>query len=179
MSVCYDQQMSVCPYQQVSVCPQTAEPSPLLSRPFHDVFLCSLKQRILAFLYRRALHQSVERRSPELLRHFYLNLLQFHLLKIWRMQLLDEDHILLKVRVKRLEEPTHLTILDQLFQVNRNNLKCGSNSQIFVSNSFFYIPTKGKPLFSFFFLFAFCLHLEPQCVLCSSFIANLSAALSS
>ncbi|GAB6020622.1 acid phosphatase det1 [Chamberlinius hualienensis] len=67
-----------------------------LHRPFRETTLNSLKHRLLAFIYRRALNESQKEGSPKPLRKFYQYFDQFRLLKLWKMQLLDEEHLLLK-----------------------------------------------------------------------------------
>ena len=52
----------------------------------------SLKHRLLVHLYSRAKHS----RSPYELRKFYQYFEQFVALKMWKMQLLDENHLLIK-----------------------------------------------------------------------------------
>nr|XP_002124474.1 DET1 homolog [Ciona intestinalis] len=62
-----------------------------LRRPFHDVIFNSLKHRLLAYLYKDA-----ARRGNESIQRFYQHFDFFEDLRIWRMQLLDEDHLLIK-----------------------------------------------------------------------------------
>ena len=63
-----------------------------LRRPFCDTTINSLKHRLLAFLYRQA-----ESEGTQLaLRKFYRYFDQFRLLRMWKMQLLDGTHLLIK-----------------------------------------------------------------------------------
>ncbi|KAJ3309292.1 hypothetical protein HDU76_003659, partial [Blyttiomyces sp. JEL0837] len=55
-------------------------------------FMSGLKQRLMSFLYRQALASG----KPTSLRHFHLTFSQFSSLVLWRMQFLDENHILIK-----------------------------------------------------------------------------------
>ena len=61
-------------------------------RPYREVTLNSLKHRILVYLY----NWSMKQESKEALRRFYQHFDQFRLLRMWKMQLLDEDHLLIK-----------------------------------------------------------------------------------
>ena len=61
-------------------------------RPYREVTLSSLKHRILVYLYRLSANE--EKKEP--LRRFFQHFDQFRLLRMWKMQLLDEDHLLIK-----------------------------------------------------------------------------------
>jgi de-etiolated-1 len=61
-------------------------------RPFSDTTINSLKHRLLVFLYRRARDEG----NPTALRKFYRYFDQFKLLRMWKMQLLDENHLFIK-----------------------------------------------------------------------------------
>jgi len=61
-------------------------------RPYREVTLNSLKHRILVYLYRLSANE--EKKEP--LRRFFQHFDQFRLLRMWKMQLLDEDHLLIK-----------------------------------------------------------------------------------
>ncbi len=61
-------------------------------RAYREVTLNSLKHRILVYLYHFSMNQ--EKREP--LRRFYQHFDQFRLLRMWKMQLLDENHLLIK-----------------------------------------------------------------------------------
>ncbi|KAI8894494.1 De-etiolated protein 1 Det1-domain-containing protein [Globomyces pollinis-pini] len=56
------------------------------------VILSGLKQRIMSFLYKRALTSE----DPNAISHFYLTFSYFSSLVMWRMQFLDSDKILIK-----------------------------------------------------------------------------------
>lgn len=72
-------------------------PNTLISqRPFKDSQINSLKHRFLVFLYKRALRESQESNDPYELRKFYQYFENFRALRLWKMQLLDENHILIK-----------------------------------------------------------------------------------
>ncbi|KAG8232325.1 hypothetical protein J437_LFUL009424 [Ladona fulva] len=66
------------------------------SRPFRENAINSLKHRLLVFLFRRAKHISDKTNDPYELRKFYQYFDQFKALRMWKMQLLDEDHLLIK-----------------------------------------------------------------------------------
>ncbi|XP_070542911.1 DET1 homolog [Ptychodera flava] len=61
-------------------------------RPFREGSLNSLKHRLLAFLWRKA-HEDG---SPTAMRRFYQYFDQIKLLRMWKMQLLDETNLLIK-----------------------------------------------------------------------------------
>ncbi|XP_050307622.1 DET1 homolog isoform X2 [Anthonomus grandis grandis] len=65
-------------------------------RAFKDVSINSLKHRLLTFLYKRASSISSNTGDPTEIRKFYLYFDNFHSLKMWKMQLLDENHLLIK-----------------------------------------------------------------------------------
>ncbi|XP_072938300.1 DET1 homolog [Epargyreus clarus] len=65
-------------------------------RPFHEETINSLKHRLLVFLYKRAKKISDETRDPLELRKFYKYFDMFKSLRMWKMQLLDEDHLFIK-----------------------------------------------------------------------------------
>jgi de-etiolated-1 len=62
------------------------------ARPYEDIFINTLKHRLLVFIYRKAAKSG---ELSDLVRfHQYYD--QLKKLRIWKMQLLDEDHLLLK-----------------------------------------------------------------------------------
>jgi len=65
-------------------------------RPYKETSINSLKHRILVFLYRRAVAISEQEENPFELRNFYKFFEQIRWLRIWKMQLLDEDHLFIK-----------------------------------------------------------------------------------
>lgn len=65
-------------------------------RPFKEIFINSLKHRILAFLYRRAASISEQENNPTELRKFFHYFDNFRSLKMWKMQLLDENYLFIK-----------------------------------------------------------------------------------
>lgn len=65
-------------------------------RPFRETIINSLKHRLLVFLYKRAADISRRTGNPLALRKFYMHFDQFKELRIWKMQMLDENHLLLK-----------------------------------------------------------------------------------
>ncbi|XP_066994090.2 DET1 homolog isoform X2 [Anabrus simplex] len=67
-----------------------------IPRPFREVTINSLKHRLLVFLFKRALHISNATKDPYELRKFYQYFDQFKALRMWKMQLLDENHLLVK-----------------------------------------------------------------------------------
>jgi len=69
---------------------------PAVYRPFKETTINSLKHRILVFLYNRAVALSEQEGNPFELRNFYKYFEQIRWLRIWKMQLLDEDHLFIK-----------------------------------------------------------------------------------
>jgi de-etiolated-1 len=69
---------------------------PAVYRPFKETSINSLKHRILVFLHQRAVALSEQEGNPFELRNFYKYFEQIRWLRIWKMQLLDEDHLFIK-----------------------------------------------------------------------------------
>ena len=65
-------------------------------RPFSEATINSLKHRLLVHLYNRAVHESEEEGTRRPLLKFYQYFTQFQHLRMWKMQLLDENHLLIK-----------------------------------------------------------------------------------
>lgn len=65
-------------------------------RAFRDVSINSLKHRLLTFLYRRATGLSRKQNNPIEIRKFFHYFTNYNALKLWKMQILDENHLLLK-----------------------------------------------------------------------------------
>ena len=65
-------------------------------KPFFDATLNSLKHRLLTFLYRRACSISADEGNRGPLMRFYQHFDQLQQLRMWKMQLLDESHLLIK-----------------------------------------------------------------------------------
>ncbi|KAK3859733.1 hypothetical protein Pcinc_034172 [Petrolisthes cinctipes] len=85
--VCYEDD----DYFLASVC---AEPRP----PHHgrEKTINCLKHRLLVFLYRCAVVASQEEGTPRALREFFHYFDHLHRLRMWKMQLLDDLHLLIK-----------------------------------------------------------------------------------
>lgn len=71
-------------------------PSGQLVRPFREATVNALKHRLLVFLYRRAIKMSQAEGNLFHVRKFYQNFDHIRALRLWKMQLLDESHLLLK-----------------------------------------------------------------------------------
>ncbi|XP_795871.1 DET1 homolog [Strongylocentrotus purpuratus] len=76
-------------------------------RPFRDACINSLKHRLLVYLWKRAHREG----TPSAMRHFYQHFDIFRWLRMWKMQLLDEVHLLIKyasedVVTLRMTDPT-------------------------------------------------------------------------
>ena len=65
-------------------------------QPFMEPLLNSLKHRILALLFRRAYNESEEVGNRKPLLRFFRYFEQLSQLRMWKMQLLDENHLLIK-----------------------------------------------------------------------------------
>ncbi|XP_022912055.1 DET1 homolog [Onthophagus taurus] len=65
-------------------------------RKFREPFINTLKHRLLVFLYKRAKCITLDTKNPYELRKFYQYFENFKSLRLWKMQLLDEDHLLMK-----------------------------------------------------------------------------------
>ncbi len=65
-------------------------------RPFREITINALKHRLMVYLYRRAELESRLKGNYVPIRRFFQNFDQFCSLRIWKMQLLDENHLLLK-----------------------------------------------------------------------------------
>lgn len=66
-----------------------------MERPFKETNISALKHRVLTFLYKRAANMSTNS-NPYEIRRFYQYYENFKALKLWKMQLLDENHLLIK-----------------------------------------------------------------------------------
>lgn len=65
-------------------------------RPFRESTINSLKHRFLVFMYRKAKHIMDKFGDKYEIRKFYQLFDQYKQLKMWKMQLLDENHLLIK-----------------------------------------------------------------------------------
>ncbi|XP_046469858.1 DET1 homolog [Neodiprion pinetum] len=65
-------------------------------RPFRDVTINSLKHKLLVHLFQRAKYISDLTKDPYELRRFYQYFDQLKALRMWKMQLLDTNHILVR-----------------------------------------------------------------------------------
>ncbi|XP_074111987.1 de-etiolated protein 1 abo [Cotesia typhae] len=65
-------------------------------RPYKDTMINTLKHKLLIHLYKRAAYISSTSKDPYELRRFYQYFDQFDALRMWKMQLLDTNHILVR-----------------------------------------------------------------------------------
>ncbi|UYV78531.1 DET1 [Cordylochernes scorpioides] len=65
-------------------------------RPYREMTINSLKHRLLCFLYQQARDQSEAEGNLQHIRKFFQHFDQFCQLRMWKMQLLDENHLLIK-----------------------------------------------------------------------------------
>ncbi|RWS25847.1 DET1-like protein, partial [Leptotrombidium deliense] len=70
------------------------QPNPI--RPFREATINSLKHRLLVHLYLKAGRESASSSNSLPLRRFFQNFDQYCNLRMWKMQLLDEHHLLIK-----------------------------------------------------------------------------------
>ncbi|KAF0297064.1 DET1 [Amphibalanus amphitrite] len=75
---------------------QSTAPTADIRPPGSEKFICGLKHRLLVFLYHRAVRISEQEGSPYELRRFYLYFNRFRSLRMWKMQLLDSHHLLIR-----------------------------------------------------------------------------------
>jgi len=73
-----------------------ASSSSQTERPFNDMALNSLKHRLLVFLYKRACFLSDEAGTRRPLMRLFQHFSQLQQLRMWKMQLLDENNLLIK-----------------------------------------------------------------------------------
>lgn len=66
------------------------------SRPFRELAINSLKHRILVYLFKKAKYRCDTYGDKLELRKFYQYFDQYKSLRMWKMQLLDDDHLLIK-----------------------------------------------------------------------------------
>lgn len=69
---------------------------PRPEHPYKDQMINCLKHRFLVHLYRKARDQCAALNSRQPLIHFYRYFEEFCKLRMWKMQLLDENHLLIK-----------------------------------------------------------------------------------
>lgn len=65
-------------------------------RPYRDTTFNSLKHRLLTFLYKRYVQTCHSKRSLKPLMEFYQNFEHFSQLRMWKIQMLDKTHLLIK-----------------------------------------------------------------------------------
>lgn len=65
-------------------------------RPFREATINSLKHRLLVYLYRRSVYETLEDDGGFTTGKFFKSFDHFKKLKMWKMQLLDENHLLIK-----------------------------------------------------------------------------------
>ena len=92
---CYDNDDYLLSHVLSPAC-QTRLPGPGVYRAYKETSINLLKHRILVFLYRRAIALSKKDGNPYELRNFYKYFDQVKWLKMWKMQLLDSEHLLIK-----------------------------------------------------------------------------------
>ena len=83
-----------------------ATPQPASDRPFRDTSINSLKHRLLVYLWNKARQKG----TPTAMRQFFQYFDYFRWLRMWKMQLLDENHLLIKyanedVVMLRIQDP--------------------------------------------------------------------------
>ncbi|CAK1542121.1 unnamed protein product [Leptosia nina] len=102
--------------------------APLMNeRPFHEGTINSLKHRLLVFLFKRAKSISDETKDPLELRKFYKYFDMFKSLRMWKMQLLDEDHLFIKyaseeVVTLRVAEPNSQSSFFVIYNISESKI---------------------------------------------------------
>lgn len=102
--------------------------APLVNeRPFHEETINSLKHRLLVFLFKRAKAISDETEDPLELRKFYKYFDMFKSLRMWKMQLLDEDHLFIKyaseeVVTLRVQEPNSQSSFFVIYNISESKI---------------------------------------------------------
>lgn len=96
-------------------------------RPFYEETINSLKHRLLVFLYKRAKSISDETNDPLELRKFYKYFDMFKSLRMWKMQLLDEDHLFIKyaseeVVTLRVAEPNSQSSFFVIYNISESKI---------------------------------------------------------
>ncbi|XP_077935020.1 DET1 homolog isoform X4 [Halichoerus grypus] len=100
-----------------AVCPEVQRDSQTgMANPFRDPFINSLKHRLLVYLWRRAEQDG----SAMAKRRFFQYFDQLRQLRMWKMQLLDENHLFIKytsedVVTLRVTDPSQNVSLDNKF----------------------------------------------------------------
>ncbi|KFM73412.1 DET1-like protein, partial [Stegodyphus mimosarum] len=72
------------------------EPWRATFRPYREATFNGLKHRMLVFLYKQAIKACKRKKSTQPLFEFYQNFDHFAQLRMWKMQLLDKSHLLIK-----------------------------------------------------------------------------------
>ncbi|KAL1397554.1 hypothetical protein pipiens_009670 [Culex pipiens pipiens] len=97
-------------------------------RAFREPTINSLKHRMLVFLFRQA-QQVVESGEDRLaLRKFYRRFDEYRNLRMWKMQLLDDDHIFIRyasedvVTLKTMEPNNHSSSLFVVYNIWKNKI---------------------------------------------------------
>lgn len=102
--------------------------APLVNeRPFHEETINSLKHRLLVFLFKRAKAYTDEMGDPLELRKFYKYFDMFKSLRMWKMQLLDEDHLFIKyaseeVVTLRVQEPNSQSSFFVIYNISESKI---------------------------------------------------------
>ncbi|XP_069365148.1 uncharacterized protein [Maniola hyperantus] len=96
-------------------------------RPYCERTINSLKHRLLVFLFKRAKSISDESNDPLELRKFYKHFDMFKTLRMWKMQLLDEDHLFIKyaseeVVTLRVAEPNSQSSFFAIYNISESKI---------------------------------------------------------
>ncbi|XP_034833659.1 DET1 homolog [Maniola hyperantus] len=96
-------------------------------RPYCEETINSLKHRLLVFLFKRAKSISDESKDPLELRKFYKYFDMFKSLRMWKMQLLDEDHLFIKyaseeVVTLRVAEPNSQSSFFVIYNISESKI---------------------------------------------------------
>ena len=91
---CYDDDLYTISSAYRAAC--NTQQSSLHEHPYHDVPINSLKHRLLVHLYRRAVDEASDAGMPKPVLVFFRHFDEFRRLRMWKMQLLDENHLLIR-----------------------------------------------------------------------------------
>ena len=118
--------------------------------PRSEKFICGLKHRLLVFLYHRAVRISEQEGSPYELRRFYLYFNRFRSLRMWKMQLLDSHHLLIRYASEEVGWPSigRVLLLNviKLLQMLKSLIKIKIIFNVYSLNALAMLyPNRGSP----------------------------------
>ena len=91
---CYDDDLYTISSAYHSSC--STHQASVHQHPYHDVQINSLKHRLLVHLYQRSVAEATATGTPKPVLIFFRHFDEFRRLRMWKMQLLDENHVLIR-----------------------------------------------------------------------------------